>query len=389
MKEVITSAEMKLKVGLITIDAEKNLSAFGIYLKLINILEPLATEITWVATNCLGDENKLPEKVNLIKLNLRQEEVSFFKRIFYRMLNQMRITFKLRKLRDADVFIFYCGSAPLFPFLFTTLILRKKTILKIDGRGSVLWKEKSIEGNHRIVKIIIHSLSERIAYFLACKIAVEYESMIERYNMQKWQHKISLANLYIDIAIFKKTKELAERTYQIGYFGRFSKEKGVLEFAQSLPLILKYKESKVIMVGGGEQKEEIDGILTNDNIQSKVELTGWIENKKIPDYLNDVKMVIVPSYSEGIPNIVLEAMACGTLVLSTPVGGIPDVIKDGETGFIMEDNSPECIARNVIRVLNHPKLEGIVNNARNLIAEKYTYDATVERYRKILELKSI
>ena len=77
-------------------------------------------------------------------------------------------------------------------------------------------------------------------------------------------------------------------------------------------------------------------------------------------------------------------MACGTPVLATPVGAIPDVVKDGETGFIMEDNPAVCIARNVIRALEHPELEKIVKNARELIEKDFTYEAAVERYRKIL-----
>ena len=78
-------------------------------------------------------------------------------------------------------------------------------------------------------------------------------------------------------------------------------------------------------------------------------------------------------------------MGCGTPVLATPVGSIPDVIKDDETGFIMKDNSPECIARNVIRALEHPNLDEIVKNARALVEREFTYEAAVERYRKILE----
>lgn len=81
----------------------------------------------------------------------------------------------------------------------------------------------------------------------------------------------------------------------------------------------------------------------------------------------------------------LEAMACGTVVLATPVGGIPEVIKDGVNGFIMEDNSPECIARNVMRALGHPDLEQVTANARVLIEQEYNYEAAVERYRNILE----
>ena len=78
-------------------------------------------------------------------------------------------------------------------------------------------------------------------------------------------------------------------------------------------------------------------------------------------------------------------MGCGTPVLATSTGGAPDLIKDDETGFIMENNSPECIVKNVIRALEHLELEKIVKNARELIEKEFTYEAAVERYRKILE----
>jgi glycosyltransferase involved in cell wall biosynthesis len=106
-------------------------------------------------------------------------------------------------------------------------------------------------------------------------------------------------------------------------------------------------------------------------------------HNKFPDYLN--KLFVLPSYTEGLPYTIVEAMACGTPILATPVGAIPDVIKDGETGFIMENNSPECIAENVMRVLEHPDLEQIVENARALVEREFTYEAAVERYRKILK----
>ena len=78
-------------------------------------------------------------------------------------------------------------------------------------------------------------------------------------------------------------------------------------------------------------------------------------------------------------------MGCGTPVLATSVGGVPDLIKDGKTGFIMENNSPECIVKNVRRALEHPNLDKIVKNARALVEREFTYEAAVETYGKILE----
>jgi glycosyltransferase involved in cell wall biosynthesis len=104
----------------------------------------------------------------------------------------------------------------------------------------------------------------------------------------------------------------------------------------------------------------------------------------MPDYFNELKLLVVPSYSEGLPGTLLEAMACGTPALATPVGGIAEVIKDGETGFLLPDNSPQSIAQNVIRVLNYPNLAQIADNARALIEREYSFQAAVERYRRIL-----
>ena len=85
------------------------------------------------------------------------------------------------------------------------------------------------------------------------------------------------------------------------------------------------------------------------------------------------------------PTVHDYAMACGTPVLSTPVGAIPDVIIDGKTGFIMENNSPECIAANVIRALSSPDLERIAEAGRRFVEENFTFENVVARWKEVLE----
>jgi glycosyltransferase involved in cell wall biosynthesis len=178
---------------------------------------------------------------------------------------------------------------------------------------------------------------------------------------------------------------MQNRKNQIGFIGRFSKEKGIMNLVNALPILFKTTNSiEVILIGGGSLFYEIKEKIRQNGYATRVHFSGWISHDKLPDCLSELKLLVLPSYTEGLPNVILEAMACYTPVLSTPVGSIPDVIADGDTGFIMKNNSPECIAENIIRALNFPELDRIVSNARRLIERKYSYKAAAERYRQLL-----
>jgi len=211
------------------------------------------------------------------------------------------------------------------------------------------------------------------------------ESAAEFLNLGRYKQKlVTTGARYVDTELFQIKKELRERKNLVGYIGRLEEGKGVMNSFEAIPLILEKQDNLEFFLGGyGPLYDRIKERLRSNNLSRKVELMGWIPHDKVANYLNELKLLVLPSYSEGLPTIVLEAMACGTPVLATPVGGIPDVIKDGETGFIMENNSPKCFAENIVRVLEHPDLDEVTKNARKLIEEKYTYDAAVERYKEI------
>jgi len=161
--------------------------------------------------------------------------------------------------------------------------------------------------------------------------------------------------------------------------------KGVEEFANAIPLIIR-KSPNVLFVFGGaglclsSLKRKLDEYI----FQNVVFFKENIPEKSLPECLNELKLLILPSYTEGLPNIILEAMACGTPVLATSVGGIPDVVKDGKTGFIIADNSAESICRGVIRALSCQQLSEIAINARSLVESNYSYAVAVQRYNDVL-----
>jgi glycosyltransferase involved in cell wall biosynthesis len=206
---------------------------------------------------------------------------------------------------------------------------------------------------------------------LADNIIVYTPSLIQDYQLEPYIKKILIAHEHLlDFNNFTVTTSFPNRPPFIGYIGRLSGEKGVQQFVQALPAVLNGRHDLMILIGGdGQLRDSIETSLQKEGITSQVDLPGWISRDDLPTYLNKLQLLILPSYTEGLPNIMLEAMACGTPVLATPVGAIPDVIVDGKTGFIMENNTPECIAE----------------AGRRFVEENFTFDKAVENWKRILE----
>jgi len=222
---------------------------------------------------------------------------------------------------------------------------------------------------------------------LADHIVLYSPRLVGEWNLEPYRHKILVAHRhFLDFTTFTVTTPLPDRPPLIGYIGSWSEVKGVQHFARALPAILSDRENLRVLIGGdGPLKEMIEASLQEGGVSARVDLPGWIPHDDLPPYLNHLRLLVLPSYTEGLPNIMLEAMACGTPVLATPVGAIPDVIIDGKTGSIMENNSPECIAENVNRALSSPDLEEIAENGRRFVEENFTFEKVVENWRRILQ----
>ena len=347
---------------------------------LVNILSPFASEIHIITGDIVDTLLYEYGNIHIYKIRAKyKREASIFIRIVSYIHTQLRISYKLAKIaRNVDLCFFLIGGEILLPILVAKLFKKKIILCLIVGPPKNTGKDILFKPTVFL---------REVNYALADMIIVYTENFITGFNLEKYLYKISIAHEhFLDFDKFKIKKKLNERDNLVGYIGRLSEEKGILNFVKAIPEILKEQNEVKFLVGGdGQLRDEIGNYLDRNNLNDKVKLTGWIPHNKLPDYLNELKLLVLPSYTEGLPNIMLEAMTCGTPVLATPVGAIPDVIKDGETGFIMENNSPECIAKNVVRALGYLDLERIVKNARELVEKEFTYKVAVERYRKILK----
>ena len=358
----------------------------------IEVLEPLANKIYVITARFSYASNK---KINVINIRIKDDrkESNVIKSLKYlpgQLLLQLKLSFHLFKIfRDIHVVIFFIGTRIYVLPVLSAKLLRKKTILIATGSQSKSFEAEYGETIFSFWGVIpfFFRVLERINFSLADQIAVESKSVVDFMDLSRYKKKIAINGaMYVDTDSFKIKRELKDRGNLVGYTGQLSRGKGVMNFVKAIPLILKNRDDvEFLIAGDGALSDKIKNEIESGNFTHKVKLKGFVPHDELSDYLNRLKLLILPSYTEGLPGIIQEAMACGVVVLATPVGGIPDLIKDGETGFILKDNSPECIAKNVIKILEHQNLDRVIKNARKLIEDEYAYEVMVKKCKDSLD----
>jgi glycosyltransferase involved in cell wall biosynthesis len=155
----------------------------------------------------------------------------------------------------------------------------------------------------------------------------------------------------------------------------------IIETMKYLPINIKF-----LILGKGPLENKLKSQVLNFNLQNRIMFLGHIKSQEIPNYLAISDIFVRPSLSEGLGNSFLEAMAAGIPVIATPVGGIPDFLKDNETGLFCEINDPKSIAGKVMLLLSDSALaQKIKLNAKEMIAKNYDWKLIAGKMRNIFE----
>ncbi len=167
----------------------------------------------------------------------------------------------------------------------------------------------------------------------------------------------------------------ASNEYILGYIGRIERSKGVFYLIDAFEKLSKeFSNLKLVIAGYGKDWNEIKELCEQKNITDKINLLGYYKGD-IRDILNTFNLFVFPSLWEGLPYVVLEAMANGVLVVATTVGGIPELIKDGENGFLVSPANSNALYEKVKYILqskNDYKL--MINNSLSVINSAFSED---------------
>lgn len=253
-------------------------------------------------------------------------------------------------------------------------IYRKPLILRC---GFELMKFTRAEGHGALRGWFIKALS-RFAYRAADHICVATQSDKD-FVMNEFgcaDETISLHPNWIDTDLFKPV-ETAQKDNHILFVGRLNAQKNL----ENLILALGESDYTLDIIGQGELKQSLKDIA--QYADTKVNFMGIVPNDKLPALYNAYPVFILPSWYEGNPKTLLEAMSCGCAVIGTNVEGTSDIIDDGASGILCETN-PQALYEGIHSLMGDAaRRAGLGKAARQVIADNQTLEKLVDKERRL------
>ncbi len=163
---------------------------------------------------------------------------------------------------------------------------------------------------------------------------------------------------------------------QILFVGRFSKNKGINNLIRAMPIIgAEMPEARLALVGFGPEEESIRSTIAAEGLVDRVTILGRVSRDDIPTHMASADLLVLPSIKvEGLGVVLLEALASGTAVVGSNVGGIPDIIEDGVTGLLCRSQDEADIAAKCVRMLQDEDLKRrTTENGMQLVNARFSW----------------
>lgn len=151
----------------------------------------------------------------------------------------------------------------------------------------------------------------------------------------------------------RRTLSLPEESFLIGAIGRFSIEKGHRYLLESMKTIVSQRpKAHLVLLGEGRERKNLEDLAEQLGIRPFITFADF--QKNVSPWIRACDVIVNPSLTEGIPNVVLEAMALRTPVIATSVGGVPDLIQDGKSGRLVPSQDGGALAAAILALLENP-----------------------------------
>jgi len=228
--------------------------------------------------------------------------------------------------------------------------------------------------------------------FLKCKkvivLSPEWEKLINE--------KIKFFNTVVVNNIIplpeKQQVEANDDFVRILFLGAIGKRKGIFDLLGIMVDNKNHFHGKIkLVIGGNGEISKLTQYISDNQLEPIVEYVGWVSGERKKQLLNECDVFVLPSYHEGLPISILEAMSYGKAIISTAVGGIPEIVKDEKNGYLITAGDTVALKRSIDRFIENKKLLNIFGNYSEQIVNNFLPDKVILQleniYNEILDNK--
>lgn len=163
------------------------------------------------------------------------------------------------------------------------------------------------------------------------------------------------------------------------FLGALGDRKGVFDLLNAAVIYKAYFTGKItIVIGGNGEVERLKDYIKNNELDEIVHFEGWVSGDKKADLLKSSSVYILPTYNEGLPIAILEAMSYALPIISTPVGGIPEIVLNENNGFLINPGDTEAIFQALKKFIDDPRLVENMGLSSAEIVEPYYIEKVLE-----------
>lgn len=278
------------------------------------------------------------------------------------------------------------------------------TLLKfITGKPTIIEVQGEIfgkPGNRQNLKSRLLRRIGRFAMKYAVRIRVISHTIFNQVRGQGIpESKIRLVSLRVDLGLFNPLSMSDINSsgdkvgiIKIGYVGRLVDGKGLEDFLEAISNLklqaLSFK-FQVLIFGTGPLEAKLKKMAQDMKIPDIIEWRGFVSYNTVPKALAQIDIFVYPSWHEGFGRSIMEALAMEKAVVATRVGGIPDLIKDGKNGFLVESHNSEALAEKIEELMQNKDLREKFGKAgREWVSKNYEWNNGIKKFADLfLELK--
>lgn len=229
------------------------------------------------------------------------------------------------------------------------------------------------ESLYKLTTFLFFPFISKRASFIRVMNRVQVPEFLRRAGIKDSRIR-NIPAIYLDKDIFKDLK--LDKVYDLIFVGRLAENKGLGMLLE----IIKKSNFKVIIVGDGPMRDKLEVTLADFSIKDRVKLFGWAKDAQdVARLINQSKILIMSSFNEGGPRVVVEAMACGVPVLASPVGIVPDLIEEGYP-IALETWQTSELKDKIDQLLDDPVLYSNAVLKGKELAEKYDKKLAIKYY---------